>query len=67
MLCAALELAALMGAPLRPDEVADMFRIRQQAGIEWSARKPGGDTDGEETDASYKASLVPVTNDEQGL
>jgi hypothetical protein len=57
VLCAGLEMAALMGAPLRPDELADLFRIRQQAGIEFSVRKDGKDTDGEDTDTSYGSSL----------
>ena len=52
VLCAGLEMAALMGAPLRPDELADLFRIRQQAGIEFSVRKDGKDTDGEDTDTT---------------
>lgn len=45
VLCAALEMAALMGAPLRPDELADLFRIRQQAVIESSVRKDVDNTD----------------------
>lgn len=45
VLCAALEMAALMGAPLRPDELADLFRIRQQASIERNVTKPGEDPD----------------------
>lgn len=52
VLCAGLEMAALMGAPLRPDELADLFRSKQQAGIESSVRK-----DGEDPDTSYGSSL----------
>ena len=52
VLCAGLEMAALIGAPLRPDELADLFRSKQQAGIESSVRK-----DGEDTDTSHGSSL----------
>ena len=37
--CVGMEMAALMGAPLRPDELTDLFRSKQQAGIESSVRK----------------------------
>jgi len=47
-----MEMAALMGAPLRPDELADLFRSQQQAGIESSVRK-----DGEDPDTSYGSSF----------
>jgi hypothetical protein len=52
VLCVGMEMAALMGAPLRPDELADLFRSKQQAGIESSVRK-----DGEDPDTSYGSSL----------
>ena len=52
VLCAGLEMAALMGAPLRPDELADLFRSKQQAGIESSVRK-----DGEDPDTTYGSGL----------
>jgi len=52
VLCVGMEMAALMGAPLRPDELADLFRSKQQAGIELSVRK-----DGEDPDTSYGSSL----------
>jgi hypothetical protein len=52
VLCVGMEMAALMGAPLRPDELADLFRSKQQAGIETSVRK-----DGEDPDPSYGSSL----------
>ncbi len=45
VLCMGMEMAALMGAPLRPDELADLFRSKQQAGIESSMRKDGQDPD----------------------
>lgn len=48
VLCVGLEMAALMGAPLRPDELADLFRSKQRAGIEFCVRK-----DGEDPDTSY--------------
>jgi len=38
-----MEMAALMGAPLRPDEFADLFRSKKQAGIESSVRKDDED------------------------
>lgn len=52
VLCVGMEMAALMGAPLRPDELVDLFRSKQQAGIESSVRK-----DGEDPDTSYGSSL----------
>ena len=52
LLCMGMETAALMSAPLRPDELADLFRSKQQAGIESSVRK-----DGEDTDTSHGSSL----------
>jgi len=52
VLCVGMEMAALMGAPLRPDELADLFRSQQQAGIESSVRK-----DGEDPDTSYGSSF----------
>jgi hypothetical protein len=52
VLCVGMEMAALMGAPLRPDEFADLFRSKQQAGIESSVRK-----DDEDPDTSYGTSL----------
>ena len=39
LLCLGLEIAALMGAPMRPDEIEDLLRIGQQAKIEWSSRE----------------------------
>ncbi|HMC59643.1 MAG TPA: hypothetical protein VKJ01_10660 [Candidatus Solibacter sp.] len=33
LLCLGLEVAALMGAPIRPDEIEDLLRNAQQAGI----------------------------------
>ena len=53
VLCMGMEMAALMGAPLRPDELADLFRSKQQAGIEFCVRK-----DGEDPDTSYGSSLI---------
>jgi hypothetical protein len=52
VLCVGMEMAALMGAPLRPDELADLFRSKQQAGIEFSVRKDGADPE-----PSYGSSL----------
>ena len=52
VLCLGLEMAALMGAPLRPDELADLFRRKRQAGIHSSVRK-----DGKDPDASCESSL----------
>ena len=43
VLCVGMEMAALMGAPLRPEELADLFRAKQQAGIESSVPKDGED------------------------
>ena len=43
VLCVGLEMAALMGAPLRPEELADLFHGKKQAGIESSVRKDGED------------------------
>jgi hypothetical protein len=43
VLCVGLEMAALMGAPLRPEELAGMFRGKRQAGIESSVRKDSED------------------------
>jgi hypothetical protein len=57
VLCMGLEMAALMGAPLRPDELADLFRMMQPARIEIGVRKDCEDTDGEDTDTSYGSNL----------
>jgi hypothetical protein len=39
VLCLGLEVAALMGAPLRPDEMEDLLRSRQQDRIECACRE----------------------------
>ncbi len=39
LLCLWLQSAALMGAPMRPDEIEDLLRNAQQARIELSIRK----------------------------
>jgi len=39
LLCLGLEMAALMGAPLRPEEIEDLLRNAQQATIEFSIYK----------------------------
>jgi hypothetical protein len=73
VLCVGLEMAALMGAPLRPDELADLFRMKQRARIEISVGKDGEDTDGEDTATSYGSNLLErvcarrVACDEGGL
>jgi hypothetical protein len=36
LLCVGLEVAALMGAPMRPDEIEDLLRNSQQARIHFS-------------------------------
>jgi hypothetical protein len=38
-------MATVIGAPLRPEELADLFRIRQQAASEFIVHKDGEDTD----------------------
>lgn len=44
LLCFGLELAALMGAPLRPDEIEDLMRMAHQSRIECSVLEDQGDT-----------------------
>ena len=39
LLCLGLELAALIGAPVRPDEIEDLLRNSRQARIEFSIRE----------------------------
>ena len=38
VLCLGLELAALIGVPMRPDEIEDLLRSGQQARIEFVCR-----------------------------
>jgi len=57
VLCVGLEMAALMGAPFRPSELADLFHRKQQAQIEISGREDGENPDGEDTDPSYGSNL----------
>ena len=43
ILCAGMEMAALLGAPVRPDEIADLFRTRHKSEIPSSVRKDDED------------------------
>jgi hypothetical protein len=45
LLCLGLEVAALMGAPIRPDEIEDLLRNAQQAGIEFRIREDREDSE----------------------
>lgn len=45
LLCVGLEVAALMGAPMRPDEIEDLLRNSQQARIHFSVREDREDSD----------------------
>lgn len=57
VLCMGLMMTAMMGAPIPPDEVADMLRVEQQTKIEMSVRKESEDTSGEDSDTSYGSTL----------
>jgi hypothetical protein len=45
LLCIGLEVAALMGAPMKPDEIEDLLRNSQRARIELSIRDDRQDSD----------------------
>ena len=45
LLCVGLEMAALMGAPMRPDEIEDLLRNSQQSRIHSSVREDREDSD----------------------
>ncbi len=56
-LCLGMLASAVMGAPIRPDEIADLLRTENQAKIEMSVRKEGEDTDDEDVESSRVSSL----------
>lgn len=45
LLCLGMEAAALMGAPMRPDEVEDLLRNAQRANLESASRQEREDSD----------------------
>ena len=45
LLCLWLQVAALMGAPMRPDEIEDLLRNAQHARIELSIREDRKESD----------------------
>jgi hypothetical protein len=45
LLCLGLEVAALMGAPMRPDEIEDLLRNSRQARIDFSVCEDCEDSD----------------------
>ena len=45
LLCLGLEMAALIGAPIRPDEIEDLLRNSQRGRIEFSIREDRQDSD----------------------
>lgn len=45
LLCLWLQVAALMGAPMRPDEIEDLLRNAQQARIELNIREDRKESD----------------------
>lgn len=45
ILCLGLEIAALMGANVRPEEIEDLLRTARQARIECGSRDSSGDSD----------------------
>ncbi len=49
-LCLGMLAAAVMGSPIRPDEIADLLRTENQAKIEMSVSKEGEDTDDEDVE-----------------
>src|ERR1022692_3433831 len=51
LLCLGLEVAALMGAPMRPDEIEDLLRNSRQARIDFIVRRFRCD---------YRGSLLPA-------
>ncbi len=56
-LCLGFLASAVMGAPIRPDEIADLLRIENQAKIEMSVRKEGEDTDDEDAETPHASVL----------
>ncbi len=56
-LCLGVLASAVMGAPIRPDEIADLLRTENQAKIEMSARKEGEDTDDEDVETPHVSIL----------
>ncbi len=58
-LCLGFLATAIMGAPIRPDEIADLLRMDQQAKIEMSVRKEGDDTSDEDTDTTLRECVYP--------
>ena len=45
LLCLGLEIVALFGAPIRPDEIEDLLRNSRQVMIHFSVREDGEDSD----------------------
>ena len=45
LLCLGMEAAALLGAPIRPDEVEDLLRSAQRAKVESTIRQEQEDSD----------------------
>ena len=45
LLCLGLEIAALIGAPVRPDEIEDLLGNTRNAKIEFSSRKDREDSE----------------------
>jgi hypothetical protein len=45
LLCLGLEIAALMGAPVRPDEIEDLLGNTRNAKIEFCSRKDREDSE----------------------
>ncbi len=56
-LCLGFLASAFMGAPIRPDEIADLLRMENQAKIEMSIRKEGKDTEDEDVDAQHVSDM----------
>ena len=52
-LCLGFLATAMMGAPIRPDEIADLLRTENQARIEVSVRKEGEDTGDEDVEGMH--------------
>ncbi len=60
VLCLGLAMTAAIGAPIPPDEIADLLRMEQQAKIEFSLSKDGEDTNGEDPDIHQSSRVACV-------
>ena len=65
LLCAVLEMGALMGVPMRPEEIGNLLRITGPAQVRCSVPTGGGGPDDPTTDVESDTARRPPAEKEE--